>query len=52
MSSDGEQWWTLDEVHAYLGHQSRRSSQVWLSRHGLRATRLYRANDVRREREQ
>lgn len=43
-------WMTLDEVQEFLGHSQKESTEVWLSRHGLRPVRVYRASDVRAER--
>lgn len=46
-----KQWWTLDEVREYLGHDRTDSTEVWLSRHGIRPVRHYRVTEVKRERE-
>lgn len=44
-------WWTIDEVQAYLGHDKRHSTEVWLSRHGLGAIRHYPAQKIIEERQ-
>lgn len=49
--ADGATWWTLEEVQAYLRHERIESSEVWLTRHGIKAVRHYRVRDVTGERE-
>jgi hypothetical protein len=44
-------YWTFEEVQEYLGHAVPESTEVWLSRHGIRPIRHYRIADVKRERE-
>lgn len=44
-------WWTLDEVQEYLGHKRVESTEVWLSRHGIRAVRHYPVQAITAERE-
>ena len=44
-------YWTFEQVQEYLGHTNPGSTEVWLSRHGIRAERLYRIKDVKSERE-
>lgn len=43
-------WWTFEELQAYLGHSRFESTEVWCTRHGIRAVRHYRVADVLRER--
>lgn len=43
-------WMTLDEVQEFLGHSRSESTEVWLSRHGIKSVRVYKAADVRTER--
>lgn len=43
-------WWTFEELQAYLGHTRYESTEVWCTRHNIRAVRHYRVADVLRER--
>lgn len=44
-------WWTFEEVQEYLGHSRPESTEVWLTRHGIRAVRHYRIQTVIAEQE-
>ena len=44
-------WWTFQEVVAYLGHTNEKSSEVWMTRHGIQSVIHYPAEDIIRERE-
>lgn len=46
-----EGYWTIEQVQEYLGHTVPESTQVWLSRHGIKPVRLYPIEEVTSERE-
>lgn len=47
--SSGEEWWTFEQTVKAIGKDTDPATWQWLRRRGLKAVRMYRADEVRAE---